>query len=128
MLALDWSKPDLFLQKIAEHINRTEQPNLVLAWMHDESLAIRLASAVGNGRVAFFHIVGSSRTNPAQIAERAKSAVGSFAGLTYYQVILGAKRHGSTFRWLTNQEISAGILTAIEQRKSRFVVGTLEQW
>lgn len=128
MLALDWSSPDDFIQKIVEHIKRTEQPDLVLAWTHSETLAIRLATALGNGHVEFFHVVGSSRTNPAQIAEQANSAVGSLAGLTYFQVILGAKRHGSSFRWLTNNEISAGVLAAIQERQSRFVVGTLERW
>jgi hypothetical protein len=49
-------------------------------------------------------------------------------GIHFHQIILGFKRTPSGSRGLTNAEISAGTLTAIEEAQPFSVVGSVEPW
>lgn len=128
MLALDWSEPDAFIGAIMRHIASTEQPDFVLAWTHNAGLAIRLASMLVTRPVQFFHVVGSAATNPARVAAQTSGTLQPSAGVDYHQIILGKKGQGNASRWLTDKEISSGVLEAIREKRGRFVVGTLENW
>ncbi|MET3695683.1 hypothetical protein SAMN05877753_102786 [Bacillus oleivorans] len=44
------------------------------------------------------------------------------------EVLLGFIYNGTTSRWLTHQEISEGVIQAIQGNKTKTVVGTLEPW
>jgi hypothetical protein len=46
-------------------------------------------------------------------------------GARYVRVVLGCIEHGSTRRWLTHDEISSGVLNAVDSGASRHVVGAL---
>lgn len=46
--------------------------------------------------------------------------------IVYHEVILGFVTEGEDSRWLTHDEISRGVLTAIDGQASRFIVGTVE--
>lgn len=123
VLSLDWSDPAAFLAGVAEHIEATEQPDLVLAWVHDERLGIRLASRLRGRGVHFFHVIGSASSDPAHVAALAQREANLPSNVAYHQVILGAVSHSGHTRWLTNQEISSGALAAIHAAQARFVVG-----
>lgn len=130
MLALDWNAPDHFLAQIQRHVEATEPPELVVAWIHDDHLALRLAvSLAGMGHfLQFFHVIGSAGTNPKHIADALLQGLGLHPNLRYHQVVLGAHRSGGQMRWLTHQEISAGVLQAIEAGQAQWIVGELENW
>lgn len=127
-LQLDWSRPTEFLNELENHATRTQPPDLVAAWIHGSELplnfALRLAELDQPFR--FFHIIGSASENPLRIAERIMDEFDPPRLIDYCQVILGAKRSGGKTRWLTDQEISNGVLEAIDQGNKRFIVGTLE--
>ncbi|RAP56236.1 hypothetical protein [Oleiagrimonas sp. MCCC 1A03011] len=125
MVQLDWSEQDAFLAGIQSHIESTEPPDLVLAWIHNDKLALRLASTLGKFQLAFFHVIGSATSNPARVASRVSSALQPSASIQYYQVVLGAAKDGGHVRWLTHAEISAGVLKAIQSHRPQFVVGAL---
>jgi NAD(P)-dependent dehydrogenase (short-subunit alcohol dehydrogenase family) len=82
MLPLDWSNPDAFVRGIEQHIDSTEPPDMLLAWIHDEGLAIDLASRFGNCPLRFFHVIGSASSNPAHIAAKAVSRPEPSSGVT----------------------------------------------
>lgn len=126
MLALDWSEPEAFIAGIANHIEETEEPELVVAWVHNEQLGIRVASVLGRGNVQFFHVLGSVTANPGKIAEQVQAGVNLPPNVAYHQVILGAASQGSHLRWLTNAEISSGVLKAVQAQQMQFVVGTVK--
>jgi NAD(P)-dependent dehydrogenase (short-subunit alcohol dehydrogenase family) len=130
MLPLDWSAPDNFLDEIERHLAQTGPPDLVLAWIHQDYLALRLASRLSqNGHpLRFYHVIGSSGPDPSEIAQALLARIEEIPHLHYHQVILGAVKTNWGTRWLTNQEISAGVLEAIEKQQSQFVVGTLDRW
>ena len=125
MLKLDWSDPDPFLDGIEQHVEKTEPPDLVLAWIHEEQLALRLASRLGTYHLQFFHVIGSARADPAAVAAKALSEIQVPSNVTYHQIILGAHGAGFNARWLTDQEISDGTLEAIQAKLPQFIVGKL---
>ncbi|WP_167855875.1 hypothetical protein [Natronospirillum operosum] len=129
-LQLDWSNADDFLARIQQHVFGTEPPDLVVAWIHDDQLTLRLALDLANSGVAFrfFHIIGSATVNPAEIADSLLDEFDPPANLDYHQVILGARQSGWRSRWLTDQEISAGVLGAIDLLDDQFVVGMLDRY
>ena len=126
MLPLDWSEPEAFVAGIPNHIEATEEPDLVVAWVHDEQLGIRVGSVLGRGNVQFFHVIGSAAANPGQIAAHVQAEANLPSNVAYHQVILGAAAQGNHARWLTNAEIASGVLKAVQAQQLRFVVGTLK--
>ena len=76
----------------------------------------------------YFHLIGSARANPLAIAERLLHQLDPAETLDYHQVILGAHNSSVNTRWLTNEEISAGVLAAIASASERFIVGSLGLW
>lgn len=129
-LQLDWSNADEFLARIQQHVSGTEPPDLVVAWIHDDQLTLRLALNLAETGTAFrfFHIIGSATVNPEGISDSLLDEFDPPANLDYHQVVLGARQTGWRSRWLTDQEISAGVLEAIEQLEDQFVVGTLDRY
>jgi len=126
MLSLDWSEPEAFVAGIASHIKATEEPDLVVAWVHNERLGIRIASVLGMGNVQFFHIIGSAAANSGHIAAQVQGGANLPSNVAYRQVILGAASQGRHARWLTNAEISSGVFKAVQAQQAQFVVGTLK--
>lgn len=129
MLALDWNKPGEFLQAVQAHLARTELPDLVVAWMHDDELAIRLAASLAESesRCHFFHVVGSAAADPSRIAASLSGRVPP-SNIVYHRVILGFVHADQGTRWLTNEEISAGLLGALAHAEAEHIVGTVQPW
>lgn len=128
MLALDWSKPEELLHSLQQHLGRTERPDLVVAWIHDDELAIRLAGLVAAQPVCrLFHVVGGASSDPSLIAATFRQRLPP-SNVTYHQVILGYVRASGGTRWLTNEEIAAGVLDAIARAEPVYVVGTIRLW
>lgn len=81
--------------------------------------------------MSFFHVVGSATGAPMSIADATSQLPDAAdSALRYHYVVLGSEAVGSNgssarTRWLTHAEISTGVLRAIEQGESRFVVGRL---
>lgn len=129
-LALDWNVPDRFLAEIERHIAATEPSELTIAWIHDDLLALRLAAALARTGypMRFFHVIGSARTNPKHIADTLLHGLKLSPNMRYHQVILGAHTSGGQTWWLTHQEISAGVLQAVEEEQVQRIVGDVDNW
>lgn len=127
VLPLHWGDAERFVLEIERHVAATEPPDLVLAWIHDDDLAIRLAERLASPgrRFAFVHVVGSATGSAIAAADAARAKLRAHADVvSYRQVVLGAHRSERGVRWLTHAEISGGVLEAIERSQPRFVVGT----
>jgi hypothetical protein len=130
MLALDWSDPTQYVAEIVDHIRRTVEPDLVVAWTHDDRVAVRLLANLAAAEIAcdFFHVIGSSRADPMDSAAAARAQLPDAGGVRYHQVILGAVADGNARRWLTHAEISSGVIEAIGREAPLLVVGGVRQW
>jgi hypothetical protein len=72
--------------------------------------------------------VGSGYGDPERKAQDDDAAIREAIGDCYSQVILGFVLDGNSSRWLTNDEISAGVIKAIEQPEEISIVGSIEPW
>ena len=134
LLALDWSNHTDYVDSISQHIMSVGAPNLVLAWVHRERLAFELVAMIAPHTACtdFFHVRGSAAANPNRDAGSITASNITNSHLDYHEIILGFKLTdsctGPAARWLSHKEISAGVLLAIDNPKSRRIVGTVQPW
>lgn len=108
--------------------------DVAVAWFHDLKIAAprRVAERVGRpgepGRL--FQVLGSATGNPSR-PDRLGAAAAVAEGLPgcrLRQVVLGFEVEGGRSRWLTDPEISSGVLDAVRSDRAYSVVGRLEPW
>ena len=115
---------------LAEALSVIAPPDLVIAWIHGRAPHARRALAeclVAEGR--FVQVLGSAHADPAhpeRLLEMAKAA--EALPIDYQSVVLGFVVENGASRWLSNAEISAGVLAALESERPVSVVGTVEPW
>lgn len=129
-LALDWDQQDQFVAALSKHFMQTKPPSLVIAWLHNVWLGPLIASAIPRhaSTCEFFQVLGSAGRGPLSEATPLRNEIEPRSDLAYYQVILGFKREGSSSRWLTNDEISDGVLDAVSAKQPTHVIGTVTPW
>lgn len=127
-LQLDWSHGN-FLDKLEAHCSVVGYPSLVVAWLHDDNLAPRIATRIGAGAETcrFFHVRSSAAADPTLGSERLAEAWGDVP-VQHYEIILGFQVTESSSRWLDNSEISSGVLAAIERGERKSAVGVVTPW
>lgn len=106
--------------------------DLAVGWMHTLPPSSALAARVGaeGARGRFFHVLGSAMADPAKPERLARAAETAHPGpaCAYRQVVLGFVLEGETARWLTNAEISQGVLEAIAADAPLSTVGVTRPW
>lgn len=95
--------------------------------LHDDQLGLRLFRVLAQVGypMRYFQLIGSSTRNPQHIADGLLLELTDHAA-SYHQILLGVHGSGSQARWLTHQEISTGVLAAVERAQVRFVLGDLD--
>lgn len=115
---------------LSEALSQIAAPDLVVAWIHGRAPHARRAfaeSLVADGR--FVHVLGSAHADPAhpdRLGEMEKAVEG--LPIDYQAVVLGFVVENGKSRWLTNAEISDGVLAAIASEVPHSIVGTVEPW
>jgi uncharacterized protein YbjT (DUF2867 family) len=101
--------------------------NLAVAWIRSDAPEAALAAA---RRVAgpFFHVLGSAAADPSRPDPGRRARFEALPGVAYREVILGFVVEGGRSRWLTDAEISRGVLDAVAADRSRTVVGAVDPW
>jgi len=129
-LAYDWARREEFIASIRAHLTRVGFPSLVLAWLHDDSLGLEVVAAATTPGIAcdFYHVRGSRTKSAMRDAGSLLEAQSLPDGVSYNQIILGYKISSGRSRWLTNTEISAGVLAALGKRRPVSVVGFASPW
>ncbi|GGP11977.1 short-chain dehydrogenase [Oceanobacillus neutriphilus] len=127
-LLVDYKDSTALRENIRNCIQQNGPIDLVVAWIHSNSnhaLDIISQEVAQQGSAwKLYHVLGSS-SDAAQIKE---TAVKKYPGCQYRQIQLGFILEKKHSRWLTNQEISEGVIDAIVNEKSVKVVGTLDPW
>ncbi|MGH6997561.1 MAG: hypothetical protein ACREEO_05160, partial [Phenylobacterium sp.] len=103
--------------------------DLAVAWFHTLKIAApRMLAQEMRGRM--FQVLGSATADPAhphRLATAATVADG-LADCRLRQVVLGFRVIDGGSRWLTNDEISAGVLDAVRNDRPLSVIGQVEPW
>lgn len=113
--------------------------DLVLAWIHStaprapgvlaRAVAASVAAPAGDGRaIPMYQVLASASADPTTHFEARRDAFAGIPSLAWRGIVLGFVRERSRSRWLTDDEIAAGVLQAIEAGRERHVVGTTAPW
>ena len=127
---LDWNQPEKFVLALQRLLDEVGPPQFVLAWLHDLNLGPRVALTVSapETRCDFFQVIGSSGRSPQDGAKTVCNQMEGVNHVGYFQVVLRFKKEAGSSRWLTNDEISDGVLEAIKLREMCHIIGTVTPW
>src|SRR5690606_4543804 len=103
--------------------------DLAVAWFHTLKIAApRLLAENVTGRL--FQVLGSAVADPAHPDRlaRAASVAEGLHDCRLRQVVLGFKDEAGRSRWLTNSEISEGVLDAVRTDRALTFIGQVEPW
>lgn len=130
MLKLDWSEPEVFLSSLSSHIERVCRPSLVVAWVHDEGLmgAITACFDSASHPCKIFQVRSCAAADPTREPSSGQFADSSIGRMVRNEIILGFEVGNDGSRWLTNTEISSGVLQAIANNEKTAVVGVVSPW
>ncbi len=102
---------------------------MALCWIHQHSKApeapgiiARQVSLPGKP-FDYYDIVGSGQHSNELDQVKIESELASIPGLVYHKIVLGSILEGSSCRWLTDNEISMGVIAAINSGASLTLVG-----
>ncbi|GEL06437.1 short-chain dehydrogenase [Rummeliibacillus stabekisii] len=125
---VDYNDETLLTTKLRETIKCNGPIDLVIAWIHSyaESALEVIANEISNQSDRYwqlFHILGSSKN-----LSEVKGKFSLPHSTRYRQIQLGFILENDQSRWLTNDEISQGVIDSIKSGKSINIIGTVEPW
>ena len=116
-IAVDYHRTDLLEKIILGAIADYGPIDLVVSWIHSDApqapLVIARLTAARAEKVQYFHIYGSSGGDPSRKPSVLEKEMLAMPNLAFHRVVLGFVIEGRGSRWLTNQEISQGVIDAI---------------
>ncbi len=100
-----------------------------ICWIHSTAPDAPLAVA-RHVRHVYCHVLGSAAADPAAPGrlERWRRRFAALPHLDYRIVVLGFVPGAGGARWLTNEEISAGVKRALDRGEQLSIVGQVEPW
>jgi hypothetical protein len=105
---------------------------LAVIWIHRtaEHSLYEIAQFLNNpmGSCEFYHVLGSRAADPNNPDQKRKQTFHQLENFSYHEVILGFMIEDGRSRWLTHQEISQGVITALDRKESQWIVGTVRPW
>lgn len=133
-LAVDYRNSAKLTEAVDTAIRRHGPIDLVVAWIHldapEASGAVAALAMESNSAVIYVDVVGSAFADPAAPGRlRARQKLIQETGVEDYRsVVLGYVAEPSGSRWLSNEEISSGVLAAVVSESRSMVVGAVDPW
>lgn len=129
---MDYTEQASFRRALVEARDRHGAFNLAVCWIHSHAQpSLQTVIEVMSDRSRLVHLVGSGSADPAGTGYWPVDAgVLAARGIDYARVVLGFVIEPRGSRWLSNEEISAGTLRAIERPEGagESVVGVVRPW
>lgn len=125
-MLVDYTKTNELAEKLRRIQEKHGDIERVVAWIHSNGENVIPCLQESLSRETewdLFHINGS-RSNLEEIKQKLKI----LPNMNYFQIQLGFILEKDDSRWLTNEEISTGIIEAIKKKDAKYLVGTLEPW
>lgn len=126
-ILVDYKNNNELRTKVNASIMKNGDIDLVVAWIHsnapDALKIIAKEVSFNKNEWELFHVLGSS----SDLSEIKKKNVDR-EGCLYYQIRLGYVMESNRSRWLTNKEISDGVIEAINNKNKIHTVGQIEPW
>ena len=125
----DYHDAASFAAAVEAAIARSGPIDLAVAWFHTlKIVAPRLLAERVQGRL--FQVLGSAAAEPSHPwrLATARKVADDLPGCELRQVVLGFKVEAAGSRWLTNAEISGGVLDAIRADRPLTIIGQTKPW
>lgn len=130
--ACNWESATSLQAAVRSAINTHGMPEIVLAWAHAVGPVLELARQVASPAhtIRLHHVLGSSVRDPARkdTLGRIKLGFDQLPGIEWRAICLGFVREASGSRWLTNDEISDGALSAVRNNTPIYTIGQTAPW
>lgn len=131
-LQADYCDMNLLNDVLEQSVQQRGRFDLVVVWIHSTApqAPFEVAKWVGDAQQTghYFHVLGSSAADPSNTNQERLKWQSLASTFVYHEVILGFKVESNRSRWLTHEEISNGVLEAMEAEQERFIVGQVEPW
>jgi hypothetical protein len=131
-IAIDYRDRDAFRAQLLDARGRFGRYAVAVGWIRSSATAARdivlELMNVGPDIARYFDVVGSTGRHPAAVSvERLRRYEGlPFVG--YRTIVLGFVAECGRSRWLSDKEISDGVMHAVTTDALSSVVGELEPW
>lgn len=128
----DWNDGAAFQHAV--DVALEEPVRTALIWHHKSALAMPLSLARRMSQRTkpfdFYLVMGSAICDPARsdALERVREAYGTIAGCRLHLVVLGFVLEGAQSRWLSNDEISGGVIAAMSTQDPQTTIGVTRPW
>lgn len=130
-LAVDWTDRQDFLGVLSAHVEDFGYPDLLLAWLYYDALGPEVVRVVAGHQhpCSVYQVRSSAAGNPAADPWSFLNGHVPASNVAYRQVVLGFRVIGGASSWLSNTEISEGVIDAIDGDAGPIsVVGATEPW
>lgn len=129
-ICVDYTDNNKLRDSIKKIINDNGPISIIIAWIHtpaSEAIETVINEIdVKDNKCFFFHVLGSSDTD--KLVSEIKMFSDKYQkseNIYYHQIVLGQIKKEASSRWLTNDEISLGVINAISKKKKIYLVGEI---
>jgi uncharacterized protein YbjT (DUF2867 family) len=125
---LDYTDTSKLRDMLAEQVGAHGIFDAAVCWIHSTAPEASEVVARAVAPCRYVRVMGSAGADPSRPNDVGRQIFGSIEGLRYQEVILGFEVEGTRSRWLTDTEISAGVLGALNSGVDRAIVGRVRPW
>jgi hypothetical protein len=131
-IRLDYTDLKNLEEKLLTCISENGPIGTAICWIHSTSpeapfVIARILNEKCEG-AAYFHLLGSAYYSPAPSIKNSDEKFKEFDRIRYKKILLGFISDGNNSRWLTDDEISHGVIDAINMDEEEFIIGKIEPW
>jgi len=130
-VCVDWRYADAFAFGLEDAVRDLGPLSLAVVWSHSDAPDAPFAVARLIEESPARALLPRARERDRRPVEEGRPpdrGVSEFRGLEYREIVLGFVVGADRSRWLTETEIAAGVLGAIDSDARRTVVGAVEPW
>jgi NAD(P)-dependent dehydrogenase (short-subunit alcohol dehydrogenase family) len=121
-ISIDYRDSAGFRRALGRATERRGPVQLAVCWIRSsEPAALRIVAEYVDASGRLLHVLGSASMAAAVDSEPIRRRLGS----RYRRIVLGAVRNNQTWRWLSDDEISSGVLEAVARDEAEYLVGVM---
>ncbi len=129
-LPLDYHNDETLRSSLEEVLAIHGPIGTVLSWIHStaQDAPFHIAEVLGSrlNKVHYYDILGSSSGDPSDIHSDRPEQFKQYSAIHYHRVVLGWINEVHGKRWLTNEEISQGVIDAVSSGVEEHIIGTIK--
>jgi len=129
---LDYRVTPMFKNKLMDDLRLAGPADIAVTWIHSDAPeapeAVADLLAMSKSKCRQFDILGSQYHDPTSLKRDRSEIAKGRDSIDYHAVYLGFMLEGRSSRWLTNDEIAAGVIAAIETDARETTIGVTMPW